>query len=925
MSKSKNALIVNLKNNGNELRNALDIEKYFCPSCLKYPEYTIEINNFGNISLSHLCSSNKKIKIDLSNIEHFKSNINNKLCVNCKRIASNICLKCDEFICDNCVLEHESTKGFLNIEYLQRSVIPIINSQYYCKEHLNKVTHFCRYCKINLCEKECLLEHCHCKSEPFDKELNINPSGYNGNNLILKNLANLSRAFYECYKERVEKSNLTLNIILNYYLIEPINRFIKENKNNKGPIKEIVINNTFKKAEKESFYMFNSFGDEDFNEFYFKLVLNAQQGNIRSFHKLIDIKQRYISLQKYKRKIFIIRQNYLMVLKLSLDRLLDELMLMSNLKEFRNFPLMLMDVEQKVYQLQNIQNQLEQDLKLIKRFIISMDYRIDYELRRKIGNIIGIEMLKLFGEKIGQIEKIQYLLVLSIEDIETKIAQTNYTITNKKDQITVVNQLKEKYKKALEMLNDITSNKLKTISKIKQIKMPKTKDYSYKFKSDTTSPQDTHEETILNLFFIIKKKLGETFINSIHKQTVKINYLLKEELEKYQNKKTVNDNKEESLKNEISIDKEDSENHNRIETENENFMKGKEGSNTDKKKENEKSELTHFCKNLKIITIKKNIKIADDTIEQSGNSIDNLLIGKNNLDIESFLSNFYQNLKEKETKIFNAGSDINFESAINLYFKGEKSQLIIPLNLKEETKLQEKEDMKRIKEILKSFTKSESVREIKKDLEGIKRLIGNNMKNIIIMQKRAFDYIEDYGEFFNINSIIKKLGLSLPLNFVEINDKIKEIEKYSVETELYEKSFYICNVYAFVYYEEFIGFYKEIKEKIQKLNLENIFLLNEAKNILLKEAKERVRLTSFDEKLIENIWEKLRTDKKIIEDPIINDNLNSYVTNHNFSAFKSDLIALCGEKIKDINLKVADPQNKYLQTFMKQNGLYYEM
>ena len=193
------------------------------------------------------------------------------------------------------------------------------------------------------------------------------------------------------------------------------------------------------------------------------------------------------------------------------------------------------------------------------------------------------------------------------------------------------------------------------------------------------------------------------------------------------------------------------------------------------------------------------------------------------------------------------------------------------------------------------------------------------------MQKRAFDYIEDYGEFFNINSIIKKLGLSLPLNFVEINDKIKEIEKYSVESELYEKSFYICNVYAFVYYEEFIGFYKEIKEKIQKLNLENIFLVNEAKNILLKEAKERVRLTSFDEKLIENILEKLRTDKKIIEDPIINDNLNSYVTNHNFSAFKSDLIALCGEKIKDINLKVADPQNIYLQTFMKQNGLYYEM
>ena len=364
MNEGKKTISMNLKINEKEIASVLDLEKYFCPFCLQYPEYTIEISNNGNISISHLCYGKEKIKIDLSNIENFKSNINNKLCVYCKCIASNICSKCGEFICDKCVMEHESTRGFLNCEYFQRCVFPIINSQYYCKEHLNKVTHFCRYCKINLCEKECILEHCHCKSELFNKELNINPSGYNGSNPTLKDLANLSRIFYECYKEGVKKSNLTLNIILNYYLIEPINSFIKVNKNNKEPIKEIVINNTFKKAEKESFYMFNSFGDEDFNEFYFKLVLNAQQGNIRSFHKLNDIRQRYMILKKYKRNKFNAKQNYLIVLKLSLDRFLDELLLMSNLKEFRNFPLMLMDLEQKIDKLQNIQNQLELDLEL---------------------------------------------------------------------------------------------------------------------------------------------------------------------------------------------------------------------------------------------------------------------------------------------------------------------------------------------------------------------------------------------------------------------------------------------------------------------------------------------------------------------------------------------------------------------------------
>ena len=94
-------------------------------------------------------------------------------------------------------MEHESTRGFLICEYFQRCVFPIINYQYYCKEHLNKVTHFCKYCKINLCGKECLLEYCQCKREFFNKELNISLSGYNDNYPTLKDLANLSRTFYE--------------------------------------------------------------------------------------------------------------------------------------------------------------------------------------------------------------------------------------------------------------------------------------------------------------------------------------------------------------------------------------------------------------------------------------------------------------------------------------------------------------------------------------------------------------------------------------------------------------------------------------------------------------------------------------------------------------------------------------------------------
>ena len=118
MNEGKKTISMNLKINEKKFASVLDLEKYFCLFCLQYPEYTIEISNNGNISISHLCYGKEKIKIDLSNIENFKSNINNKLCVNCKSSASNICSKCGEFICDKCVMEHESTRGFLNCEYL---------------------------------------------------------------------------------------------------------------------------------------------------------------------------------------------------------------------------------------------------------------------------------------------------------------------------------------------------------------------------------------------------------------------------------------------------------------------------------------------------------------------------------------------------------------------------------------------------------------------------------------------------------------------------------------------------------------------------------------------------------------------------------------------------------------------------------------
>ena len=34
---------------------------------------------------------------------------------------------------------------------------------------------------------------------------------------------------------------------------------------------------------------------------------------------------------------------------------------------------------------------------------------------------------------------------------------------------------------------------------------------------------------------------------------------------------------------------------------------------------------------------------------------------------------------------------------------------------------------------------------------------------------------------------------------------------------------------------------------------------------------------------------------------------------------------MCGKIIKEVDLKISDPQNTFLKPFMKQNDLYYEI
>ena len=536
-------------------KSSYDFQLFFCSSCLQFPEYEINIDSSGNVTLSHKCIDSV-ISIKLSELKDFHSKIYNKPCEYCQSLAYNICFKCRKFICDNCIQKHEQPKGIINIEYFEKLVIPIIKCQNYCKEHLQEITHYCNICKMNLCEEYCIKEHCHCKCESLASyKGKVSPSGYNGANQTLNQLADIARAFNDCFLYSSKNSQMTINIILNHHLIEPINKYINETLNKETIskkeaeakekmeskiiiTKETTIRNNFKIPKENVPYLFNSFRDKNFNSYYKDLIGMALGGDIESFHKLMEIINHYKKSEE-DNEIFTSHHIYTLSLKYSLEKEIKDLSYLSLEREIKEFPFILLDTKNQLNKLQTHFNQIELDFEMLQKFVILIDYRVDYKLRRKIGNIIAKKLINLYNDKIDKIELTEYLLGLTVEDLENKIRkiQNKIKFDSKNQELKEkLDMLIDKYKDALNKLQNLAKNKLNNIKNKKNPTIKKVNN-SIAFSNNTNDESEIKEVCLLNLFFIIKKKISEFFSQHIHNELLLLNKIATESVDKYENGK----------------------------------------------------------------------------------------------------------------------------------------------------------------------------------------------------------------------------------------------------------------------------------------------------------------------------------------------------------------------------------------------------
>ena len=232
---------------------------------------------------------------------------------------------------------------------------------------------------------------------------------------------------------------------------------------------------------------------------------------------------------------------------------------------------------------------------------------------------------------------------------------------------------------------------------------------------------------------------------------------------------------------------------------------------------------------------------------------------------------------------------------------------------------------KRIKDILNEKSKGQSVLEINDYIKDISQKINDHIQDMRDFQANSIEIIESMEDLFeDIGVIIKQLDLSLPLKIPQVIKKIRNISKDPPDFEILEKCFYFCHICIFLYYEVLISSYNELKEKIEKFQFKDFFLLT-AKIELIKEAKMREASNSFNEDLIEKLWEDLKSEIIFIDNKIVNSSISSYFNNSNIKIFQKDLFELCEKVMKELDLKNSDPQNIFLKPFMKQNNLYYEI
>ena len=929
-----------------------DITQLFCRSCFKYPEYLVRFSSENDFELIHECIEGiKKTSFSLEqshNSPHY-------FCSYCNKKCKLRCIKCKYIMCENCKKEHEMdsyiSDFFPDIKTKNKSSVFLIeNCQFICDKHLLKYEYYCPICRINLCS-ECIKGHEHIKCTSFYENQIKLETPEEPNDVFLKKLFALAQILYHCYNNNLHYNDMTLNILLNAILAVKIFSFIGE----KSPVKNLELKNDFLINIEEKSHLCEKYDDEDFKKYYSNILNNVLSGNIYDYYALRNIRGKY---QNTYSPNALFESNYINKLDCKIIRLVSNINtidskidnIMTNLefaKGIKAINCLRLKVEF-----------LEFCMKLVQVTALTINYKLDYELRRKIGNIVGLTIIKNFSQNIESVEDSKKLLSSSCEKIEKRISGLKKIKKNKKcfkiktkAKIKNLNTnlkntligLSEKIKIQLENIDkeeknnedekvkgdeiDEEDKKDKKNKKIKEDEKNNKKDEGDEnnkegeknidddknkedekdniynlicFNSLTNDDEEIKKAIICNLFFIIKWKLGDIFNEQIHNILLEIDSLITEEinnLEKQEEKNEEGENEEENEEEEKKDSDKKAQNKVKINNISKSNTTSNERNNSNKKE----------CPNKYFYIKKLSEKIDMDEINlpnlESFYSIDD-----DDPIINSSMDQFISILKERKIS-YSPNANIDIEEALNFYYDGKKGPL-----LKKTSSIDNKETYS--KEFGELFSEVNlEKKEVKKFKQNFQKQFKTNLNSIKSRFWFVNEELDNISQFFNFDDLLQKYNISTPLNPLEAINECPTV----ITPENAEEIYFLNLVFAYF-------FLKSSTKILTKINaeMENVKLEETSENNFQKKNIIKFFIKKLEDKKIKNnndFWGQIKEIKLYVKNKEMNELIKAYVEKNNMEIFKNDLTELLKGCTKDINLKEKDPQNLQLEAYIIKNNL----
>ena len=872
----------------------------FCYDCFQIPEYTIKIDKKLCLSLFHECINQKKKNLPFQKeIEY--SIISESNCHYCHKKCYNLCIECKNFVCQNCEDAHipKAIDEIPQLKIFKDNKTNIEERKYFfknndiqfiCKVHFLQYKFFCPICRKNLCI-QCRNYHNHINSYSlFDYKIKNgkNPITYSGSNEVIINLNKLSEVFTECYQNHLKKGKMSINIIMNFSLINSINDFIESFLKKKYQKKEELISNSIFSNEKEESYLCEKFGDDKFKKKYSVLIDNINNGDYESYYKMEVLKEFYNIRNRMDLNYNLNLSFFNISLKGIIEYFQRQYQYINNGVSAINSNINNNYLKKEIDNLKLILKIYETDIKLLRKINIDLRFKYNFQLRRKTGNLLTEIIINDYWHLLKPISETDYILFESILLIKKKLSQIN-NLEGPREKI-------EDYKQKLMnsysyLLNKSNANIIKEINNSKDknpdLKVINENEAQFQFCLLKNGLNYSNEAIILSIFFKLRKYFSLIFNEEIHNKIEKVNTQVKSKIEKLSNFKLSNNNEADEQQNK-----------------------------KEKEKENNKigdNKCVSFFKGMN--EIKNILKIDDNTLI---NKYQNILKVFEPLQISNYTESNLKQFKlelEKLFKNYEFQDSEEIQNVLNLYFKGEILDVKMEKHSFQNTKI--------IKDEIDFQDLENAKNETLKGLNKVETLVDELLKELKIIMINTHSYIRQFEGLFDNEINNTETIMHNPSLFLD-EFKTVILNQYR-EPETIKQIYMIYLINFFFYAQDVYRYLKELKRYYKEIELINALENNFEKKKLIDIYSSTIKYEETND--LKNAWNDLKKEEEefVKDNPILNRKIKEYIKNNDEKQFLFALTNLISSKSKTINLSKSDSQNLIIKAYWLQNGIPLEI